>query len=141
MRPVSWATTTARARLLSCSLLIRRSTWVVTVASLSTSRCAIRALEGPLPTRRRTSVSRGVSSARCGFAAAAVRWCREKVSISRWVMRGAIGMSPPPRDRVHRGDDAVGRGVLQQEARGTLAERRVDVLVEVERGQHDHARR
>ncbi len=41
-------------------------------------------------------------------------------------------------DRLHQ---LVGRGVLQQEATGAGAERLHHVLVEIERGQHEHLRR
>ncbi len=47
----------------------------------------------------------------------------------------------PRRDRAHRGQQVLGEGVLEQEAAGAGAQRGVDVLVQVEGGQDEHARR
>jgi hypothetical protein len=42
-------------------------------------------------------------------------------------------------DQPHRGDEVFGGDVLEQKATGTGGEGVVDVAVEVERGQHEHA--
>ena len=56
------------------------------------------------------------------------------------MIAGASSASPPG-DDVDRGDQLLRRRVLEQEAAGAGPQRLVDVLVEVERGQHQHARR
>lgn len=44
-------------------------------------------------------------------------------------------------DHADGGDQVFGRDVLEEEAAGSGGQRRVDEVVEVERGQDDHARR
>ena len=45
------------------------------------------------------------------------------------------------RDDAHRGEQLVGQRVLEQETAGACTQRAVDVLVEIERGEDQHARR
>jgi hypothetical protein len=101
-------------------------TCVFTVAPLNTSSAAISALESPRATSVRTSRSRGVSSASCGGG------------MLGGAVRANCSMS---RDDVDRGDQLLGRHVLEQEAACARAQRLVDVLVEVERRQHEHGDR
>src|SRR5215467_4802417 len=106
---------TAWTRSRNPSLASRLPTWVLTVASLTNSPSAISALLRPRASSRSTSCSRAVSEAsRDGDGA---------------VSGGG---------RAHRGDQIMPRRVLEQEPAGSGPERLVDVVVEVERGEHDH---
>ena len=117
-----------------------RATWVLTVVSLTTSSAAISALESPRATSLKTSSSRAVSSSRPGGASGMAGATSANSSIRRRVIDGR-------EQRLAAGDDAdargelLGRDVLEQEAAGARAQRLVDVLVEVEGGEHQHARR
>ena len=75
--------------------------------------------------------------------AGAERWAapeRENSWISRFVTEGASSASPcgDHADAVHQ---LLGGHVLQEEAARAGAQRVVDVLVEVERGEHQYAAR
>ena len=114
------------------------ATWVLVVCSLTTSSAAISALERPRAISRRTSSSRAVSSSSAAGAA-----------VGSWPRGEVLDQAPGDRGREQRaavGDDAdrgqqlVLGGVLEQEAARAGAQRLVDVLVEVEGGEHEHAR-
>ena len=62
-----------------------------------------------------------------------------KSSTSRRVIDGESRASPPWTTRI-ASSEPFARGVLEQEAGRSGAQRAEDVLVEVERGQHEHAR-
>ena len=64
---------------------------------------------------------------------------RTNSSISRRVIDGASSASPAATTWIAV-DELLRRGVLEQEAARAGAQRLVDVLVEVERGQHQHPR-
>ena len=112
---------------------------VFTVASVTTSRAAISAFDRPCATSTSTSRSRGVSSASAAAGGRSGSRRAAKSSISRRVIDGASSASPAAHDADRR-DELLGRRVLEQEAARAGSQRGVDVLVEVERGQDQHAR-
>ena len=114
------------------------ATWVLIVCSLTTSSAAISALESPRATSRSTSSSRGVSSSSAAGGSGA-RARRANSSISRRVTVGAKQRAAGG-DDADRGDQLLLGRVLEQEAARAGAQRLVDVLVEVEGGEHEHAR-
>ena len=135
--PDSIANTTSWARSRAPSLTIARLTWVRTVAGLTTSAAAISSLDSPVPTQATISRSRSVSSASrgcgsCGAAGSGREVLDHPPGHRRRQQRAAGGDHP---DRAQQ----LGRfGVLEQEAAGPGAQRREHVLVQLERGQHDH---
>ena len=115
------------------------ATCVLTVCSLTTSvRGDLRVREAARDAGARTSCSRGVSSASPGGGAAG-RAARElgdePARHGRGEDRRAVG------DHPDRGEQLRLGRVLEQEPAGARAQRLVDHLVEVERGQHEHPRR
>ena len=120
-----------------------RPTWVLTVASESTSRSAISALERPSATPSSTSRSRAVSGAGAGRAAPGAcsgsgSWCA-KASSSRRVTRGATTASPRRR-RGSRPAAASGGASLSRKPLAPARRPGERVLVEVERGEDEHPR-
>ena len=117
-----------------------RATWVLTVVSETTSSSAISALESP-----RASELEDLELARGELVEAARRLGRR-----RGGARELLDQAPGDRRRQQRlalghdadpGHELLGRDVLEQEAAGPGAQRLVDVLVEVEGGQHQHPHR
>ena len=104
-------------------------------------RSAISALLRPRASRPRTSRSRAVRSPRAPRSPArAVGPGRANRSTSRRVIDGASSASPTATRRT-AATSCSGGDVLEQEPARARLERRVDVLVEIERGQDDHPRR
>src|SRR6516225_6746341 len=114
------------------SLASRWPTWVLTVASVTTSSLAISVLLLPRATSRRMSRSRGVSDASREGRGMAVSGRRANASISRRVTGGG---------HPHGGDQVRAGRVLQQETAGAGAQRLVDVVIQVEGGEDDDFRR
>ena len=112
-----------------------------TVVSLTNSSCRDLGVGEPARHQPQHLAARGRSARRAPPARSCpVRGRRTKSSTSRRVSAGASRASPAatvrtPRRAASRGD------VLEQEAARAGAQRLVDVLVEVERGQHQHLRR
>src|SRR3954468_203764 len=135
------------------SFIRMRVTWVFTVVSPTNSSPAISAFERPRAMSRNTSSSRGVSSAIAGGGSRRAGDVRANSWMSRRVADGARRASPratrrlPAAGRRGGGDEAdavgelVGGDVLEEEPAGARAQRVVDVLVEVERREHEHADR
>ena len=94
--PFSYDHTTAWTRSRRSSFIRIRATWVLTVLSSTTRSAAISALDSPWATRRRTSRSRGVSVASCGWIAGSGRAARTNRAMSRRVIAGR-SVRPRPR--------------------------------------------
>ena len=105
---------------------------------LSTSSAAISAFESPRATSVRTSTSRSVRSPSRASSAAPAREAAKR-STRRRVIDGARSASSS-QHALDRGDQPVGGDVLEQEAARAGAQRLVDVVVEVERREHEDAR-
>ena len=138
--PDSYASTTAWTRSRRPSFISSRATWVLTVVSETISSAAISALERPRATQRKTSSSRAVSSSRPGGGAGGVGEAAANSWISRRVMRRRQQRLALRDDPDARGE-LLGRDVLEQEPGRAGAQRLVDVLVEVEGGEHQDAHR
>ena len=91
-------------------------TWVLTVASLSTSSAAISALESPRAISRSTSRSRGVSALERARAVPRRRAARELLDQPLGDRRRDQRVAG--RDHPHRGDQLLRRDVLEQEPAG-----------------------
>ena len=104
------------------------------------ARSAISAFDSPRASSRSTSSSRGVSSSSAAGAARRAAPTRANSSIRRRVTVGASSASPAATARIAV-DELLGRRVLEQEAARAGLQRVVDVLVEVEGGEDEHARR
>ena len=129
-------------RLVTSSLVNRRDTCALTVASLMNSEAATSALEAPDPIAAATSRSRSVSAA-SRWAAARRRsdaWASPKWESRVRVTDGEM-IASPEATSADGVDDLGGRGVLDQESAGAGAQRAHHLLVGLERGQHDHLRR
>ena len=129
-------------RLVASSLRNRCEMCALTVATLRWSCSAISALELPRPTAIATSRSRSVKHGhererrlRSPVRASSVTWRISCVRDRRRQHRLA-GL-----DLADGGDDLGGRRVLEQESVGAGRQRAHDVLVGVERRQHDDLRR
>ena len=92
----------------------------------------------PRDISRSTSSSRSVSRSRPGTGSGVGRLATS--SISSRVTCGASSASPTSHD-LDRHHELFGGGVLQQEAAGACPERGIDVVLEVERREHQHVRR
>jgi hypothetical protein len=114
-------------------------TCVRTVASLTNSRAAISALARPRAINVSTSSSRSVSSSSSGCRTCAGRRSTDEVLDETPEERGRE-KRVARRNRPHRADELIARRVFEQESGGSGPHRLVDVLVEVERRQHQHAR-
>ena len=115
-----------------------RATWVLTVASDRWSAAASSALLRPWASSRSTSSSRGVSADRSRWTAA-VSWPRPANRLDQAAGDGRRQQRVAGADQPDGGDQVLGRDVLEQEPAGPGGQRRVDVVVEVERRQDDHA--
>ena len=135
--PDSIAKTTSWARSRACSFTIARETWVRTVSGLTTSASAISWLDRPVATQRDDlALALGELGQPRVRRVAGRRPDAELLDHppgdARREQRAAVGHDP---DRVEQ----RGRlGVLEQEAAGAVPQRLEDVLVELERRQHDH---
>src|ERR687894_390514 len=126
--PCSYANTTARTRSRSPSLRRMEPTWLLTVASVTTSRAAISVFERPWATSTSTSRSRGVSSASTASGGAIGSVRAAKSSISRRVIDGDSSASPSCTTRI-------------ASTSGARSQRAEDVFVEVECREHEHSGR
>ena len=122
-----------------------RPTWVLTVASESTSSAAISAFEQPareldehLALARGQQLEPGIGGRAAVRRRRSGRRCANESSRRR-VTLGETTASPR-RDGADAGEQVVGRHVLQQEAARAGAQAGERVLVEVEGRQDDHAR-
>src|SRR5713226_10281923 len=110
--------------------------WVLTVASLTKRSPAISALLRPRASSRRVSRSRAVSEASLDGEGAVAGGLRANASMSIRVTEGASRASPA----------AAARTAAIRSCRGASfrrnplapAQRLVDIVVKVERGEHDH---
>ena len=130
-------TACARSRRLSFRKI--RPTWVLVVWGATTSASLISSFERPRAMSVSTSRSRGVSSSSAIGSGRAVGSSRVKSAIRRRSMDGA-DERVSLRDDVHGVDQFVCGCVFEHEAACSGAERFVDVLVEVKRGEHEHPR-
>src|SRR4051812_11803656 len=132
----SYASATNAARSRQPTFLSTLLTWVLAVSGLITSRPAISALLSPSATRRMISSSFGELG-------------EPRRRLRGIATRGELG-DQPARDAGGEQRVAGGNGldrlqelararVLEQEAAGSGAQRAVDVVVEVEGGEHEHA--
>src|SRR5262249_5362998 len=115
-----------------------RATWVLAVRGLMTSWRAMSALLRPAATSRGVSRSRSVRSARWGGGGGGAGGGGES-GVGR---PGHGGGGEAWAGGAVRGglQELAGARVLEQEAAGAGPERGVDVLVEVEGGEHEHTR-
>ena len=132
------------------SLVSRCPTWVLAVASLMHSRAAISELDSPVAISASTSRSRPVIPARltAGARTGSRRRLRRGGPGLRHRAAGELLHEPPGdargqqgvagRDDPDRVDQFGGLGALQQESAGARVQRRVHVLVQVERGQDEY---
>ena len=137
--PVSYAQIAISTRFRAPSLAIRLAMWVFTVLSVMYSSAAISLLVRPRATAARTCSSRSVSgSTGCRGGSpgpAAANALEQPGGDARGDERVAV------RRGVHGLGEQGRAGVLEQEAAGAGPQRRVDVLVEVERGDDDDRER
>ena len=128
---------TACTRSRTCSLRRIAETWVFTVVSLRKSFSASSAFERPLASSVRISFSRSVSSS-------SVRPCVRRRLLSEprdeTLGRGRAEERVPGRDDADRVHQLRRLDVLEEEAARAGADGGVDVLVEIERRQHEDAR-
>src|ERR1700678_387570 len=100
-------------------------------------RLAVSALDNPSVNRRSTSSSRLARNASSLGVAGAGLTARAKWAMNRLVTDASINALPAAAARTPS-HELFGRGVFEHESARPTLERTVDMLVCVERGEHDH---